>query len=104
MSLRKTVGLLAAFALAVGMIGAGVSAQFTDQVKAQENIDVGTFSCKIVNPSMGNVTPDGKSLVYTAPKIESSAPSSAPFTFTVQNTGSIADVLKIGRASCRERV
>jgi hypothetical protein len=95
MSVRKIAGLAAAFSLAVGLIGAGVSAQFTDSVKAKENINVGTFQCKIVDPSMGNVTADGKSLVYTAPEIDSSAPSSAPFTFTVQNTGSIADVLTV---------
>ena len=31
MSLRKIAGLFAAFALAVGLIGAGVSASFTDR-------------------------------------------------------------------------
>ena len=95
MSLKKVVGLLAGFALAVGLIGAGVGAVFTDSVTAKENINVGTFQCKIVDPSMGNVSADGKTLVYTAPTILSSAPGSAPFTFTVQNTGSIADVLTV---------
>jgi predicted ribosomally synthesized peptide with SipW-like signal peptide len=95
MYLRKLAGLAAGFALAVGLIGAGVSASFTDSVTAKENINVGTFQCKIVNPSMGNVSTDGKSLVYTAPTIMSSAPGSAPMTFTVQNTGSIADVLTV---------
>lgn len=95
MSLKKSVGLLAAFALAVGLIGAGVGAQFTDFITANENIDVGTFQCKIVDPSMGDLSPDGKTLTYTAPTIESSAAGSAPFTFTVKNTGSIAQVLTV---------
>ena len=95
MSLRKLAGLAAGFALAVGLIGAGVSASFTDSVTAKENINVGTFQCKIVDPSMGNLSADGKSLVYTAPTIMSSAAGSAPMTFTVQNTGSIADVLTV---------
>jgi predicted ribosomally synthesized peptide with SipW-like signal peptide len=99
MSLRKLAGLAAGFALAVGLIGAGVSASFTDSVKAQENINVGTFQCKIVaaTPSGASdgIAVDGKSVTYTAPTIESSAPGSAPFSFTVQNTGSIADVLTV---------
>ena len=47
MSLRKIAGLAAAFSLAVGMIGTGVSAAFTDQVSAVQNIHVGTFGCSI---------------------------------------------------------
>ena len=34
MSIKKIVGLLAGFALAVGLIGAGVGATFTDSVTA----------------------------------------------------------------------
>ncbi len=99
MSLRKVVGLLAGFALAVGLIGAGVGAQFTDLVTAKENINVGTFQCQIVaatpvGPSTV-IAADGKSVTYTAPTIVSSAPGSAPFSFTVQNTGSIAQQLTV---------
>jgi hypothetical protein len=97
MSLRKVVGLLAGFALAVGLIGAGVGAVFTDSVTAQENINVGTFQCKIIaaTPSAAALSADGKSLTYTAPTIMSSAAGTAPFSFTVQNTGTIADVLTV---------
>jgi len=97
MSLKKVVGLLAGFALAVGLIGAGVGAVFTDSVTAKENINVGTFQCKIVaaTPSAASLSADGKSLTYTAPTIMSSAAGSAPFSFTVQNTGTIADVLTV---------
>ncbi len=53
MSIRKVVGLLAGFALAVGLIGAGVGASFTSSVTAQENIKVGTFQCMIVDAIPG---------------------------------------------------
>jgi len=99
MSLKKIVGLLAGFALAVGLIGAGVGANFTDQVTAKENINVGTFQCKIVNATpigaSNGIAADGKSVTYTAPEIDSSAAGSAPFSFTVKNTGSIGQVLTV---------
>ena len=47
MSLRKVAALLAAFGLMVGLIANGVGANFTDQVQAIQNINVGTFSCVI---------------------------------------------------------
>lgn len=99
MSLKKVVGLLAGFALAVGLIGAGVGAQFTDQVTAKENISVGTFQCKIIQPSSGTIAADGKSVEYTAPPITSSLPGSAPFSFTVENTGSIPQVLTVSSSA-----
>jgi predicted ribosomally synthesized peptide with SipW-like signal peptide len=92
MSLRKIAGLAGAFALAAGMIGTGVSAAFTDQVSAVENIHVGTFSCAI-SSATGNVS--GKTLTYNAPDITSSVASSAPFAFTVTNTGTIPAVLQL---------
>jgi hypothetical protein len=95
MSIRKVVGLLAGFALAVGLIGAGVGAQFTDQVTAKENINVGSFQCMIVAPSSGTIALDGKSVTYNAPDILSSAPGNAPFSFTVKNTGTMDAVLTV---------
>ncbi len=99
MSLRRVAGLLAAFGLTVGLIGGGVGAAFQDQVTAQENIDVGTFSCKIVSATPGaasdGIAAGGKSLTFTAPTITSSAAGSAPFSFTVQNTGSITQSLTV---------
>jgi hypothetical protein len=94
-SLRKTAGLLAAFGLMVGLIGGGIGAVFTDQVTADEQISVGTFECLIVEPSDGIIAGDGKSVSYTAPTIMSSAPGSAPFSFTVAATGSIPAVLQV---------
>jgi len=96
MSLRKIVGLLAGFALAVGLIGAGVGAQFTDSVTAQQNIHVGTFSCDITSAN-GNVS--GKTLTYNAPPITSSAAGNSAFTFTVTNTGTISAALQISETA-----
>jgi predicted ribosomally synthesized peptide with SipW-like signal peptide len=99
MSLRKMAGLFAGFALAVGLIGAGVSASFSDAVTAKENINVGTFQCKIIAATplaaSDGIALDGKSVTYTAPTIMSSAAGSAPFSFTVENTGSIAARLTV---------
>ncbi len=99
MSLRKVAALLAAFGLMLGLISSGVGAAFTDQLTATENINVGTFECKIVAATPGaasdGIAVDGKSLTFAAPEIMSSAAGSAPFSFTVQNTGSINQQLTI---------
>jgi predicted ribosomally synthesized peptide with SipW-like signal peptide len=96
MSLRKIAGLAAAFSLAIGMVGSGVSAAFTDQVTATQNITVGTFGCSI---SSDTGTVDGKTLTYNAPEIQSSAPGSSPFSFTVTNTGAITAVLQFSETA-----
>jgi predicted ribosomally synthesized peptide with SipW-like signal peptide len=67
MSLRKIAVLLAAGGLAVGLIGGGVGAQFTDQVQAIQNINVGTFSCIISDGGGGTISADQKSVVYNPP-------------------------------------
>jgi hypothetical protein len=95
MSLRKIAGVLAIAGLLVGLVGNGVAASFVDQVFGQENINVGSFSCIIVNPSQGTIAGNQKSVTYNAPPITSSAASNAPFQFTVKNNGSIDQVLSI---------
>ena len=95
MSIRKLAGLAAGFALAVGLLGSGVSAVFTDQVTAKQNINVGTFSCQIVHATAGDITSGGKSLLFNAGTISSSAASNSPLSFTVKNMGSIPQVLTI---------
>jgi hypothetical protein len=94
-NLRKIAGALAVAGLLVGLVGNGVAASFVDQVFGQENINVGTFACIIVNPSDGTIAGDQKSVTYNAPAITSSAASNAPFEFTVKNTGSIDQLLSI---------
>lgn len=95
MSIRKIVGLLAGFALAVGLIGAGVGAQFTGQVSAQQNVVVGTFGCKITSATVGDISTDGSSVYYNAADINSSTAGTRPMSFTVASTGTIPVVLNI---------
>jgi predicted ribosomally synthesized peptide with SipW-like signal peptide len=90
MSLRKVAGLLGAFVLSIGLLGGGVSAAFTDQVTAVQNVNIGTFACQITNSTAGTIAPDGKSLDYVVPgEIGVYTPSSAPLSFTVANMGTI---------------
>ncbi len=98
MYLRKIAGLLMAFGLVFGLIGSGVGAQFTDQVLAIQHINVGTFACLITDGGGGTVSADQKSVDFTSPTINSSAPGSAPFTFTVKNTGSIGAQLSVSES------
>ena len=98
MSLRKIAVLLAAGGLAVGLIGGGVGAQFADQVTATQNFNVGTFSCIITDGGGGTVSADQKSVEFTSPSIMSSAAGTAPFHFTVQNSGQINAQLTVSEA------
>jgi hypothetical protein len=95
MSLKKFAALFAALALAIGLIGNGVSAQFTGQVSAQQNVKVGTFGCIITAHSAGTLSNSDSTLYYDAADITSSAPGSRPLSFTVASTGSIDVVLNI---------
>ncbi len=85
--------------MAYGVIGTG--AQFLKSVTAQENINVGTFDCLITTPVTPNaiIASDQRSVTYTAPTINTSAAGSAPFSFTVENTGSIDQVLTIATSA-----
>jgi hypothetical protein len=79
----------------VGLIGTGVGASFFDQITANAEVNVGTFSCGITTATpgatFGNIDGLGyaHTVSYTAPEITSSAAGSAPFSFTVKSTGSI---------------
>jgi hypothetical protein len=97
MSVRKIAGLAAAFSLAVGLIGAGVSAQFTGQVSAQENLNVGTFGCQISTDTAGAtlIGSNHDTVYFDAGTIDSSTAGSKPLSFTVTSTGTIPVVLKI---------
>jgi hypothetical protein len=99
MSLRKLAGLAAGFALAAGLVGAGVGANFTASVTAQENIHVGTFGCIISAATPGAVIAgNGSWVTYQAPDILLSTPGSAPFSFTVKANGTIAAKLHVASA------
>ena len=95
MNLRRIAAALAVAGLAIGLIGAGVAAQYTDTASAYLNAHVGTLTC-LVSSSDPNavVSPDGHSLTITMPDILSSA-STAYFVqdVTLTNTGSIAEAI-----------
>ncbi len=97
MSLRKVAALLAAFGLLAAMFQAGVAAQFLRTVTATENISVGNFDCRIVDPSDGVINADGTNVTYDAGKIVSSAPGSAPFKFSVKDTGDMAMLITVAK-------
>src|ERR1035437_10297405 len=94
MSLRKIAGLAAGFALAVGLIGGGVSAAFTSTVSAVQNIHVGTFGCAITSP-VGSLS--GNTVTFSAGPILSSAADQSAFDFTVTSTGSIDVQLNVSQ-------
>jgi hypothetical protein len=96
MTLRKIASVMVAFGLVLGLFGAGISAQFTDSATAGMNINVGTFNVDISSPQ-GTVS--GSTVTFTAPTIQSSAPGSAPFAFTVTSTGSIPAVVSVSATS-----
>lgn len=95
MTLRKIATLLLGAGLTFGILGAGISATFSDQLSATENIQVGTLGCIIDSTTAGTIAAGGHSVTYDVPKIMSSAASSAPFTFTVKATGDIPTKLHL---------
>jgi hypothetical protein len=78
-----------AFGLMVGLIGAGVGANFTDSATAVANISVGTFNVDISTTVPGAVTVDGTSVTITCPTIQSSVAGTCAFPFTITSTGTI---------------
>lgn len=67
MGTRKLAALFAVAALAVTLVGAGVSATFTDQAVATQDINVGNMSLMLASSTPGAaVSPDGKTLTCPA--------------------------------------
>jgi len=90
MNIRKTGAALVALGLAFGLVGAGVSATFTDSASVVQGATVGSFGCTVSSTVPGAiVAPDKHSVAFTAPDIQGSGQSSVPFPFTITATGSI---------------
>jgi hypothetical protein len=102
MTLRKIASLLVAFGLVLGLFGAGISAQFTDQATAGMTIQVGTFDISVTS-AQGTVScPAGLNVCtvsYTASTIQSSAAGTSPFVFTVTSNGSIPALIHVTATS-----
>jgi hypothetical protein len=103
MALRKVAGLLIAFGLVVGLMGAGVGATFTDSATAVANINVGTFGIQITSSTTGAVIDSSAgqlggwthSVTYSCPTIQSSAAGTCPLEFTITNMGSMPATITI---------
>jgi predicted ribosomally synthesized peptide with SipW-like signal peptide len=64
-SRKKLATFAATAAVALGLVGLGTSAQFSDAVTAQQDITAGTAQLAITSAPGGEVAPDGKSVTYT---------------------------------------
>jgi hypothetical protein len=62
MGLRKFAGLLAVGAMGVGLLGAGLSATFTDQATARQDVSVGVMDIQLEGVTAGSSW-DGQTLV-----------------------------------------
>jgi hypothetical protein len=88
----------------LGLVGAGVSATFTDGATAAMNVHVGTFNINVSSaqgavactPGLpGQETGSACTITYNAAEIRSSVASSAPFAFTVTSTGTIPALIHV---------
>jgi hypothetical protein len=84
--------LLALIGVAVGLIGWGVSATFTDGATASQSIKVGTFGITVSSTTAGAVVVNSgttHTVTLTSPDVLSSAAGTAPLAFKVTSTGTI---------------
>jgi predicted ribosomally synthesized peptide with SipW-like signal peptide len=96
---RKSAALIATAGLSLMLVGAGLSASFTDSGVVSQSVAVGTFQIELSTADTSAViSADKKSITFTAPAIVSSAPASAPIAFTVKNVGSIPVSLHVEAA------
>ncbi len=74
--MRKVATLLVALGLTIGLIGAGVSAQFTDSASATQQINLGDFGIVLDSSTPGATVSDaGKTLTCPLLMPTSSAPA-----------------------------
>jgi hypothetical protein len=92
--MRKTAALLVALGLTLGLLGAGISATFTDSATGAMTVSVGTFNIDLSTSTPGAVV-SGGNISFTIPTLQSSAAGTAPFAFTVTSTGSIPALIHV---------
>ncbi|MDP9467685.1 MAG: hypothetical protein M3P32_02935 [Chloroflexota bacterium] len=92
--MRKIATLLVALGLTLGLLGAGISATFTDSATGTTTVSVGTFNIDLSSSTPGAVVTGGN-ISLTFPTIQSSAAGSAPLVFTVTSTGSIPALIHV---------
>ena len=76
---RKFVALFATAALAVTMVGAGVSATFTDQAAGRQDVNVGVMDIQLTDITPGSYW-DGETLVCPAVFVDNAYGPGAPAT------------------------
>lgn len=93
LSTTKLAGVVAALgigAIAYGMIGSGVGANFVQSLTGTDHIQVGTFNCALSSTDTNvTISDNGHTASVTLPAIESSTAGSALAPLTVTNTGTI---------------
>lgn len=93
---RKGAALIATAGLSLMLVGAGLSATFTDSGVVSQTVTVGTFQIELSTAdTTAVISPQKDSITFTAPAILSSAPASRPIAFTVKNVGSIPVTLHV---------
>ena len=98
--MRKIAATLVALGLTLGLLGAGVSATFTDNATANMSVHVGTYGFSIAasTPTGGTVVVNNttKTVTITCADIVSSAAGSCVSAITMTSTGTIP--IQIGLA------
>lgn len=90
MDSRKFVALFGTAALAVTMVGAGISAQFTDQASARQDINVGSLSIVLDSSTPGSTgSSDGKSLTCPTQWVHASTENATPCVIIIRSNGTI---------------
>jgi predicted ribosomally synthesized peptide with SipW-like signal peptide len=92
MNLRKIAAFLAVAGLSLSMIGAGVGANFTDQVTGSQKITVGVLDIQLVAGAGATVSADGNTVTCVDAVEDNSAGNWSGVgncSFTVKSVGSI---------------
>jgi hypothetical protein len=91
--MRKILTTLVALGLTLGLLGAGISATFTDSAQAEVRVQVGQFGIEISAEAPATV--NGDSVYLDAGFIQTSAPGSRPLTYTLTNIGTMPATISI---------
>ncbi len=100
MNARKIGATLVALGLTLGLIGAGVSASYTDNGSASEIIRVGTFGCEISSTApqavvVNQANPALHTVTLPLVEIKSSAAGSVALPFAIKSVGSIGTTVSV---------
>jgi len=88
--LRKIAALLVALGLTLGLLGAGISASFSDTATANQAVSVGSFGCAISSTVAGATVSNANHTVTFPPlALTSSVAGTSAMPFTVKSTGTI---------------